>query len=95
LPGELVRGVSTGTTAYVHNWDADTNVLQITNASSNFALGEIVVGIGTSNLGSDAARKIESISDQDEFDEFADNIEIESEADTILDFTEKNPFGEI
>ena len=93
--GELVRGVSTGTTAYVHNWDADTNILQITNASSNFALGEIVVGIGTTQLGSDAARRIEAISDQDEFDEFADNIEIESEADTILDFTERNPFGEI
>ena len=95
LPGELVRGVSTGTTAYVHKWDSDTNVLQITNASSNFALGEIVVGIGTTQLGSDTARRIEAISDQDEFDEFADNIEIESEADTILDFTEKNPFGEI
>lgn len=93
--GELVRGVSTGTTAYVHKWDADTNILQITNASSNFALGEIVVGIGTTQLGSDAARRIEAISDQDEFDEFADNIEIESEADTILDFTERNPFGEI
>ena len=94
LPGELVRGVSTGTTAYVHNWDADTNILQITNASSNFALGEIVVGIGTTQLGSDTARKILAISDQDEFDEFADNIEMETEADAILDFTEKNPFGE-
>tara|TARA_B100001059_G_scaffold136774_1_gene137090 strand:- start:24 stop:1445 length:1422 start_codon:yes stop_codon:yes gene_type:complete len=95
LTGELVRGVSTGTTAYVHKWDSDINVLEITNASSNFALGEIIVGIGTTQLGSDAARRIEAISDQDEFDEFADNIEIESEADTILDFTEKNPFGEI
>lgn len=95
LYGELVRGVSTGTTAYVHNWDADTNVLQVTNTSSNFAIGEIIVGIGTTQLGSDAARRIEAISDQDEFDEFADNIEIESEADTILDFTERNPFGEI
>ena len=93
--GELVRGVSTGTTAYVHNWDASTGVLQVTNTSSNFAIGEIVVGIGTSNLGSDAARRIAAISDQDEYDEFADNIEIESAADTILDFTEKNPFGEI
>ena len=93
--GELVRGVSTGTTAYVHRWDADTNVLEITNASSNFALGEIVVGIGTTQLGSDAARKIAAISDQDEFDEFADNIEIESEADAILDFTERNRFGEV
>jgi hypothetical protein len=95
LSGELVRGVSTGTTAYVHHWDSDTGILQITNTSSNFAIGEIVVGIGTTQLGSDAARRIKSISDQDEYDEFADNIEIESEADTILDFTEKNPFGEI
>ena len=95
LSGELVKGVSTGTTAYVHHWDSDTGILQITNTSSNFAIGEIVVGIGTTQLGSDAARRIKSISDQDEYDEFADNIEIESEADTILDFTEKNPFGEI
>ena len=95
LSGELVRGVSTGTTAYVHHWDASTNILQITNASSNFAIGETIVGIGTSNLGSDAARKVAAISDQDEYDEFADNIEIETEADAILDFTERNPFGEV
>ena len=94
LYGELVRGVSTGTTAYVHKWESDTGILQVTNTSSNFAIGEAVVGIGTSNLGSDARRIIQSISDQDEFDEYADNIEVESEADTILDFTEKNPFGE-
>ena len=94
LYGELIRGVSTGTTAYVHNWDSDTGVLQVTNATSNFAIGEAVVGIGTTNLGSDARRIIQSISDQDEYDEYADNIEVESEADTILDFTEKNPFGE-
>ena len=83
-----------GTTAYVHRWDSDTCVLQVTNATSNFAIGEAVVGIGTTNLGSDARRIIQSISDQDEYDEYADNIEVESEADDILDFTEKNPFGE-
>ena len=94
LHGELVRGVSTGTTAHVANWDSDTNILQITNASSNFAIGERIVGIGTTQNGSDAARVIESISDQDEYDEYADNIEVESAADEILDFSEKNPFGE-
>jgi len=26
-------------------------------------------------------------------DEFADNFNIESEADSIIDFTERNPFG--
>ena len=92
--GEMVRGVSTGTTAHVHNWDADTNILQVTNTTSNFAIGEIVVGVGTTFAGSNAMRRIASISDQDEYDEYADNIEVETEADDILDFTEKNPFGE-
>ena len=94
LYGELVRGVSTGTTAHVANWDSDANILQVTNVSSNFALGETVVGVGTTQNGSDAARAILSISTQDEYDEYADNIEVESEADQILDFSEKNPFGE-
>jgi hypothetical protein len=31
--------------------------------------------------------------DTDTTDPFADNIDIEIEADAILDFTEKNPFG--
>ena len=35
-----------------------------------------------------------TISDQDEYDVYADNIEFETEADNILDFTERNPFGE-
>jgi|TARA_R100000479_G_scaffold162621_1_gene100769 hypothetical protein len=94
LYGELVRGVSTGTTAHVANWDSDTGILQVTNTSSNFALDEIVVGIGTTQNGSDAARKIKTISDQDEYDEYADNIEVENAADEILDFSERNPFGE-
>ena len=94
LYGELVRGVSTGTTAHVANWDSDTGILQVINTSSNFALGEMVVGIGTTQNGSDASHKIKSISDQDEYDEYADNIEVEDAADEILDFSEKNPFGE-
>ena len=28
-------------------------------------------------------------------DEFADNVEFEIAGDTILDFTETNPFGEV
>jgi hypothetical protein len=94
LHGELVRGVSTGTTAHVANWDSDIGILQVTNTSSNFALGEMVVGIGTTQNGSNAARSILSISTQDEYDEYADNIDIENSADDILDFSEKNPFGE-
>lgn len=91
---ELVRGVSTGTTAYVAEWDSDVSILKVTTVSGNFALGEVLVGIGTTQNGSDASYTIQSISTQDEYDTFAENIEVESEADAILDFTEKNPFGE-
>jgi len=91
---ELVRGVSTGTTAYVAEWDSDVSILKVTTVSGNFALGEVLVGIGTTQNGSDASYTIKSISTQDEYDTFAENIEVESESDAILDFTEKNPFGE-
>ena len=92
---EMVRGVSTGTTAYVESWDSDDRILKINNISgSGFAVGEAVVGIGTSNNGSDAKYIVQSTSDQDEYDLYNENILVESEADAILDFTEDNPFGD-
>ena len=44
--------------------------------------------------GSDAAYIVKSASEQDDTDLFADNTPFETEADAILDFTERNPFGE-
>ena len=92
---ELVRGVSTGTTAYVSDWDADTRILKVTNVGGvGFAQGESVVGIGTTLLGSDSEYIVRSVSDQDEFDNYNENIVVESEADSIIDFSEDNPFGD-
>jgi hypothetical protein len=91
---EVVRGVSTGTTAHVNNWDYDTRILQVKVVSGSFAVGETIVGIGTSFGGSNASYKIHSINKQDELNDNADNISIESEADIILDFSQDNPFGD-
>ena len=92
---ELVRGVSTGTTAYVSDWDADTRILKVTNVGGvGFAQGESVVGIGTTLLGSDSEYIVKSVSDQDEYDNYNENIVVESEADSIIDFSEDNPFGD-
>ena len=92
---ERVRGVSTGTTAIVSDWDADTRVLEVTRLSSpGFTIGEFVVGIGTTQNGSNAKYRVSTISDQDQIDTFADNEPFETQADSILDFTESNPFGE-
>lgn len=92
---ERVRGVSTGTTAIVSDWDADTRVLEVTRLSSpGFTIGEFVVGIGTTQNGSNAKYRVSTIADQDQIDTFADNEPFETQADSILDFTESNPFGE-
>jgi len=92
---EQVTGKSTGTTAEVANWDRDERVLKVTNITgSGFAVGESVVGIGTTQNGSDSEYKIFSKSGDDEYDNYAENILVESEADAIIDFTEDNPFGD-
>ena len=83
---ESVRGVSTGTTAYVKDWDADTRVLKVSIVGGNFANGELIVGAATTH-------KIFSIETFEQDDPYAENIEIEDEADDILDFSQKNPFG--
>ena len=92
---EQVTGKLTGTTAEVANWDRDERVLKVTNiAGSGFAVGESVVGIGTTQNGSDSEYKIFSKSGDDEYDPYGENIVVESEADAIIDFSEDNPFGD-
>ena len=83
---EIVRGVSSGTTAYVKDWDADTRILKVSIIGSNFAIGELIVG-------SAATHKVYSINTFDEYDTYSESIEIENEADDIIDFSQKNPFG--
>ena len=91
---EVVRGVGSGTTALVQSWDADTRILLVNNVSGDFIAGERVVGIGTTLNGSDATYIVKSVSDQDDTDLYGDNSPFETEADSILDFSESNPFGE-
>ena len=45
-------------------------------------------------MGSDSEYVVRDTSDQDEYDTYNENILVESEADSIIDFTEDNPFGD-
>ena len=96
---EVVKGQSSLCTARVKDWDADTNVLKISNISTNFALNEILVGSATTRefpgMGQTGSYTINKISlDEFQDDEFANNLVIENEADGgLVDFTESNPFG--
>ena len=94
---EIVTGETSGTTARVRDFRTVTSptpgVLPITSLrvslnTGEFNRGEIVVGSISS------ARYVISNYDDQSYDNPYDvNEEIELEADSILDFTESNPFG--
>ena len=85
---EIVEGQTSGATARVKEWNATTNKLEISGISSNFHNGEQIIG---QNSGAKFA--IFSVNTDDEVSEFAENDVIQSESDSIIDFTETNPFG--
>lgn len=85
---EVVTGSISGTTARVKRWDSTTNELEIYKVAGDFTVGENIVG-STSG----ASHQLRVINTDPPEDGFADNINIETEADSILDFSEQNPFG--
>lgn len=98
LFNETVTGSISGTTAIVRDWDAVNKKLHVYRRTGRFTIGEVIVGsaktsnhIGIGSTGRYILKSIDYFNDQDLY---AENDEIEAEADTFLDFTENNPFGE-
>jgi hypothetical protein len=92
LFNEIVTGSRSGTTARVKYWDFDTKILKVSfvnNVTPNgFFPGETVVG-SISN----AQYSINTYSNWNPYDKYGDNLQIQIEAESILDFSESNPFG--
>jgi len=90
IQGETVTGSISGATAEVSFWNRDTDVLILLNRKGSFNPDENLIG----SL-SGASRSILTIDNlTQENVGYADNKYIEDEADDLLDFTERNPFGE-
>jgi len=85
---ETVVGSISSTTATVREWNSITNVLKVSNISGTFLNGDILVGSE-----SGASYKVRLIDTYNTDDKYAQNDVIESEADSIIDFSESNPFG--
>ena len=86
---EVITGGTSGATARVRDWNSVTSELKISNVEGIFIQKETVTG-GTSG----AVHMIRLI-DLTNFDDgFGDNDNFETEADSILDFSEGNPFGQ-
>lgn len=84
---EVVSGSTSNTRAYVKDWNIMSGVLKVSIIDGDFIPGEVIVGAG-------ASYKLYSVGTDDIYDPYASNEEIETEADTIIDFSEKNPFGD-
>ena len=88
---ERIVGQSSGAEAIVKEWiDTGTSVktLKIQLNNGTFYPGEVVVGTASS-----ASYIVKSYSGDDIYDPYRQNEEIEDEADTLVDFSEGNPFG--
>jgi hypothetical protein len=84
---EIVTGTKTGTTAYVKSWDATNRVLKVSVVDGTFALGESIVGAASSY-------RVLSVKNNEFLDAYAQNIEIQEESESIIEFSQRNPFGE-
>ena len=88
LFNETITGSLSATTAKVRTWSSITNILEVSTVSGAFIIGENIVGTASS-----ASHQLRNIDLNPNNDGFADNSSIETEADSIIDFSEKNPFG--
>ena len=85
---EIVTGTTSGTTARVKKWTALSHELEVSIVDGTFTPGEVIAG---NESGAYYVIRVQNTDDL--VSGFADNDNIETEADAILDFSETNPFG--
>jgi len=85
---EYVTGSISGTTAKVRDWNSLTGELKVYKIEGSFINGDVITGAASS-----AFYKLRTITTDNTLDLFSENAIIEQEADQIIDFSEKNPFG--
>ena len=88
--GETVTGSTTGIEAEVKSWDNSTRIIQVINRTGSFATGEAITG--NDNGAVWVVGTFDTLNNTNS--EYDQNREIEDSADAIIDWTERNPFGE-
>ena len=99
--GETVTGGTSGKTGEVAKWDATTRYLYLINMTGVFTVGEILTGgtslaTGTYETKQTTDEAVETLAQINAgiTDTATSNKQIETDADSILDFSEGNPFSE-
>lgn len=99
--GETVTGGSSSVTGEVARWDTETNYLYLINMTGTFSLNEIITGatsLATGTYATKITTTEETITisqvDNSTTNQVTSNKQFELDADSVLDFTESNPFGD-
>jgi len=92
--GEMVTGSLTGITAMVNDWNPSKAYIELRAFTANANYSTFTIGETLTGEDSGFTINISSFDELDIKDAYASNIEFETEGDDILDFTERNPFGE-
>lgn len=88
--GETVTGSVSNETGEVKSWDSVNRILQVINRTGTFATGENITGDDSGAVWTVATYStIENTNS-----EYDQNAYIEQEADELIDWGERNPFGE-
>ena len=90
VEGEIVTGSSSGVTATVRSWNNTTRVLQVINRTGTFVEDESITGDDSGAVW--VVGTFDTLNNTNS--EYDQNREIEDFADNILDWSERNPFGE-
>ena len=92
--GEMVTGSITGITSMINQWNPAESWIELRAFNANTNYNTYQVGETLTGVKSGFSINISSFDELDMEDAFASNIEFENTGDDILDFTERNPFGE-
>lgn len=100
---ETIEGSISNTSAIVKSWNISTYQLQVSNLTGAFIPGEVIFG---KNSGAEYKLQGSIVPDSPDLslsssnlnlynsnDLYAQNYDIQKEANLIIDFSEKNPFG--
>ena len=90
---EVVQGMRSGTQARVKSWDQDTAILLVSNVGVGGTIRGFFEGEDIKGLTSGALFSLSSLNKDNTIDKYNEGDIFESEADSIIDFTESNPFG--
>ena len=85
---EVVTGSVSNATARVKSWNVTTNTLKLGTTNGTFVSGDIITGATSS-----ASYTVDFVESAEFADKYDKGDEIETEADAIIDFSERNPFG--